>query len=256
MLLSHTAPNRWETGVAAVGKRRRCRRLEGMLRKKGKSREALARLPSQQICGPEDYRKIANEVSNKILMYVRDTSGWKELKRDKNVTVSAKPSNDFAGLIYRVEAVLDIPAAKVFPLVYVPEYRCKWDKGLQSYQLIDTIDKVIHITHSYGMGMISPRDFVVIVHIKRYGGEFLTTNSCSVYHPNYPPTSRYVRGNSFPCGYACYPMPGNPNQCMFMAILQVDLGGVLRPSLVDSVMPVSLINLITDIKTGIKTLKL
>ncbi|XP_053156333.1 stAR-related lipid transfer protein 6 [Hemicordylus capensis] len=229
-----------------------------MLRRRSKSKARVHF--ASEIYGPEDYKELANEVANKILMYLRDTTRWKGIRKDKNVTVSAKPSSDFAGLIYRVEAVLDMPAAKVFPLVYVPEYRCMWDKGLQSYEVIDRIDKdtfIVHsITHSFGLGMISPRDFVIIVHIRRYGGDFFTTNSCSVYHPNYPPTSHYVRGNSFPCGYACYPMQGNPSQCIFTALLQVDLRGTLHPSVVNSVMPINLVNLITDVKTGLRTIKL
>ncbi|XP_066474168.1 stAR-related lipid transfer protein 6 [Tiliqua scincoides] len=160
---------------------------------------------------------------------------------------------------YRVEAVMEAPVEKLFPFIHLPEYRSKWDKGLQQYKVIEVIDQdtsIVHsITHSYGLGLVSPRDFVFILHIKKYEGNLLTTNSISVEHPKFPPTSQYVRGTSFPCGYAVHPLPGNPSQSKFVAILQVDLGGMLRPAVIDSAMPASLINLITDCRAGIKSLK-
>ncbi|KAJ6662946.1 hypothetical protein lerEdw1_010767 [Lerista edwardsae] len=207
----------------------------------------------------DEYRRISNDVSNRILMHVRDSSGWKEIKHGKNVSVSMKNSMDYSGHIYRVEALMEVPAEKLFPFIHLPEYRSKWDKGLQQYKIVEVIDQdtsIVHsITHSYGLGLVSPRDFVFIVHIKRYEGNLMTTNSISIEHPKYPPTSQYVRGTSFPCGYAVHPVPGNPGQCKFVAILQVDLGGMLRPAVIDSAMPNSLINLITDCRAGIKSLK-
>ncbi|KAH0627837.1 hypothetical protein JD844_008322, partial [Phrynosoma platyrhinos] len=152
---------------------------------------------------------------------------------------------------YRAEALVEIPPHKLFPFIYLPEYRGKWDKAVQSYKLVETIDEVIH----YGFGMVSPREFVYLVHIKKYDGDLMTTNSVSIDHPNFPQSSKYVRGSSFPSGYACSPLPENPEHTKFVAILQVDLGGMLMPSLIDSVMPMTLINLVTDFKAGLKSLK-
>ncbi|XP_061470771.1 stAR-related lipid transfer protein 6 isoform X3 [Rhineura floridana] len=116
-----------------------------------------------------------------------------------------------SGKIYRAEALIEVPAAKLFPFIYCAEYRSKWDRALQSYKLVDTIDEDTFIyrsiTHSYGMGLVSPRDFVFLLHIKKYG-DLMTTNSLSVDHPDYPPCQNYVRGTSFPSGYACCPLPG------------------------------------------------
>ncbi|XP_044287550.1 stAR-related lipid transfer protein 6 [Varanus komodoensis] len=207
-----------------------------------------------------DYKKIAEDVSTTLFAYFQDSADWKVVKRTKFIEVSSKPSLCFEGNIYRAEALVEIPVNKLFPFIYLPEYRSKWDKAVQSYKLVETVDQdtfIFHsITHSYGFGLISPRDFVYIVHIKKYDdGNLMTTNSVSVDHPDYLPTPRYVRGSNFPSGYACSPHPENPDHSKLVAILQVDLGGMLMPSLVDSVMPMTLINLVTDCKSGFKSLK-
>nr|XP_056705047.1 stAR-related lipid transfer protein 6 [Euleptes europaea] len=205
-----------------------------------------------------DYKKISDDVSRKMLSYIKDTSGWKEIKKGKLITVSIRPSTDYPGNIYRVEATIEQPAEKVFPFIYLPEHRTKWDKSLQLYRIIDTLDQdtaIYHsVTHSFGMGLVPPRDFVYLVHIKKYNS-LLTTNSTSVDHPKCPPCCSYVRGKTYPSCYACYPSPENPTHCKMVAIVQVDLGGMLLPSVVHSVMPTSLMNLVTDCRAGIKALK-
>ncbi|KAG8599168.1 hypothetical protein GDO81_002912 [Engystomops pustulosus] len=64
-----------------------------------------------------DYKKIADDVAQKILSYSQDTSGWKVAKSTKDITVSWKPSNEYPGNIYRGEGILlEIPE-KVIPYV-------------------------------------------------------------------------------------------------------------------------------------------
>nr|XP_020634282.1 stAR-related lipid transfer protein 5-like isoform X5 [Pogona vitticeps] len=89
-----------------------------------------------------DYKETADEVCEKVLSYIReDTSGWKVVKRTKHISVLAKPSGDFCGTLYRAEARIEVPAEKLFPFMYLPEYREKWDKAVQSYRLVETIDQ-------------------------------------------------------------------------------------------------------------------
>ncbi|XP_029859571.1 stAR-related lipid transfer protein 6 isoform X1 [Aquila chrysaetos chrysaetos] len=158
-----------------------------------------------------DYKKIADEVSEKILSYSQDTSGWRVIKISKNVTVSSKPSKEYAGNIYRGEGIIKEVPSKIIPFMYLPEYRNKWDKALQSYKLLERIDQdtgIYHsVTHSYGMGLISSRDFVDLLHVKPYPGDILTTNSVSVEYSSCPPTPSCVRGYNNACGYVCSPLP-------------------------------------------------
>ncbi|KAM3844815.1 stAR-related lipid transfer protein 6 [Vipera latastei] len=164
---------------------------------------------------------------------------------------------------YRTEVSLEIPSDKLFPFVYLPEYRSKWDKSLQSYKLIETIDQDTFIyrsiTHSYGFGMISPRDFVYMLHVKTYDGSLKTTNSEVEIHQLI--TSHWIQrrwgGRLLRTLIDKTPFFSfrNPEHSRLKVIVQVDLGGYLLPSVIDAVMPMSLINFVTDCKAGFKMLE-
>ncbi|XP_010001071.1 PREDICTED: stAR-related lipid transfer protein 6 [Chaetura pelagica] len=205
-----------------------------------------------------DYKRMAEEVSGKIFSYSQDTSGWRVIKVSKNVTVSSKPSKEYAGNIYRGEGIIQEVPSKIIPFMYLPEHRRKWDKALQSYKLLERIDQdtgIYHsVTHSYGMGLVSARDFVDLLHVKPYPGDVLTTNSVSVEHSSCPPTPSCVRGYNNPCGYVCSPLPENPEHSKLVVFIQPELGGMLPCSVVESVLPATLINLITATKAGLKSL--
>lgn len=44
---------------------------------------------------------------------------------------------------YRGEGIIKEVPSKIIPFMYLPEYRNKWDKALQSYKLLERIDQVI-----------------------------------------------------------------------------------------------------------------
>ncbi|XP_050572339.1 stAR-related lipid transfer protein 6 isoform X2 [Cygnus atratus] len=89
-----------------------------------------------------DYKKITDEISEKILSYSQDSSGWRVIKVSKNVTVSSKPSKEYAGNIYRGEGIIEEVPSKIIPFMYLPEYRNKWDKALKSYSLLESVDQL------------------------------------------------------------------------------------------------------------------
>ncbi|KAM9331230.1 stAR-related lipid transfer protein 6 [Gastrophryne carolinensis] len=203
-----------------------------------------------------DYPLIADDVAQKILLYHQDTSGWKVAKSTKNITVSWKPSNEYSGNIYRGEGIIEEQPEKVIPFMYLPEYRSKWDKALKSYSILERIDQdtaICHtLTHSYGMGLISSREFVDLVHVRRYDGGVVTTNSMSVNYEKCPVTPSHVRGFNNPCGYVCSPLPENPAHSRLVVFIQPDLGGLLPRSVVESALPSNVIGLISDAREGIK----
>ncbi|MEE6457859.1 hypothetical protein FKM82_000075 [Ascaphus truei] len=204
-----------------------------------------------------DYQKIAADVSQKILLYSQDTTGWKLTKSTKNVVVSWKASNEYAGNIYRGEGVIEETPDKIIQFMYLPEYRSKWDKALQSYSLIEHIDEdtaICHtVTHSYGMGLISSREFVDLIHIKKYEGGVVTTNF-SVEYANCPVSTSHVRGHNNPCGYVCSTLPENLAHSKLVVFIQPELGGLLPRSVVESALPSNLVNLINDTRVGLKKL--
>lgn len=205
-----------------------------------------------------DYLQIADEVAQKIWSYNQDDSGWKLAKNSKNVTVSWKPSNEYAGNLYRGEGIIEDTPEKIIPFMYLPEYRNKWDTAVKSYTFLERIDQdtvISHtITHSYGLGLISSRDFVDLINVKRYEGGIVTTNSASVDYLKRPPSPSHVRGHNNPCGYICSPLPETPGHSKLVVFIQPDLGGMLPRSVVESAIPNNIVNLINDTRTGIKAM--
>ncbi|XP_044150753.1 stAR-related lipid transfer protein 6 [Bufo gargarizans] len=205
-----------------------------------------------------DYKKIADDVSQTIRSYSQDTSGWKVAKSTKNITISWKPSNEYPGNIYRGEGIIEGVPEKVIPFMYLAKYRSKWDSALKSYSIVEEVDEdtfICHcITHSHGMGLISPREFVDLIHIRRYDGGVVTTNSISVEYDKCPVSSSPVRGFNNPCGYVCSPLPENPAHSRLEVFIQPNLGGLLPRSVVETALPSNVVGLINDAREGIKTL--
>lgn len=203
-----------------------------------------------------DYKKISDEISQKILSYHEDTSGWKLAKSPKDIIVSWKPSKEYSGNIYRGEGIIEEVPEKVIPFMYIDEHRRKWDKALKHYSIIDRIDQdtVISrsITHTYGMGLISSREFVDLIHIRRYDGGVVTTNTISIDYEKCPVNSSNVRGFNNPCGYICSPLPENPAHSKLVAYIQPELGGLLPQSVVESVLPSNVVSLIINVREGLK----
>ncbi|MBN3283691.1 STAR6 protein, partial [Polyodon spathula] len=142
--------------------------------------------------------------------------------------------------------------------MYLPEYRNKWDTAVKSYTFLERIDQdtvISHtVTHSYGLGLISSRDFVDLINIKRYEGGIVTTNSVSVDYLKCLPSPSHVRGHNNPCGYICSPLREAPGHSKLVVFIQPDLGGMLPRSVVESAIPNNIVNLINDTRTGIKAM--
>ncbi|XP_006891819.1 PREDICTED: stAR-related lipid transfer protein 6 [Elephantulus edwardii] len=206
-----------------------------------------------------DFKAIAQNSTQEVLGYIQDTTGWKLVKTSKNITVYSKASKNFNGNIYRVEGIIPQPTSKLSEFLYLPENRVTWDKSLKMYKTIHRIDSdtyVCHtITQSFAMGSISPRDFVDVVHIKRYEGNRVIISSNSVEFPGCPPSSAYIRGYNYPCGYVCTPLRESPAYSKLMMFVQTDMKGKLSPSIIEATMPSNLISFIINAKDGIKAFR-
>lgn len=175
---------------------------------------------------------------------------------EKKVTVYSKPSKKFLGNQYRVEGIIPEPASKLSAFLYKPENRVSWDKSLKVYNMIQKIDLdtfICHtVTQSFGMGSISPRDFIDLVSIKHCEGNVDVISSRSVDFSAYPPSPNYIRGYNHTCGYICSPLQGNPTHSKLVMFVQTEMKGKLSPSVVEASMPSNLISFILSAKDGMK----
>ncbi|MEJ1278075.1 transmembrane channel-like gene family 3 [Cricetulus griseus] len=107
-------------------------------------------------------------------------------------------------------------------------------------------------TPSAAMKLISPRDFVDLVLVKKYEDGTISSNATHVEHPLCPPKPGFVRGFNHPCGCFCEPLPGEPNKTKLVTFFQTDLSGYLPQSVVDSFFPRSMAEFYPNLQKAVR----
>ncbi|KAG7265168.1 hypothetical protein CRUP_003609 [Coryphaenoides rupestris] len=230
-----------------------------------------------------DYVHKATVVSDCLMGFKKDESGWKTCKKSSDVIVSWRPSTEFPGNVYKGEGVVSGSTEKVWRcLEPVPGgLRVKWDNNVKKFELLEQVTEIISVcrtvTPSAAMGMIAPRDFVDVIQIKQYedgtissngNPSFLSTLVCLllphlllllllllVQSLRCPPQSGFVRGFNHTCGCICVPISGEPNKTQVISFFQTDLGGLLPRSVVDSFFPSSMAEFYSNLAKAVKSLK-
>ncbi|XP_052570838.1 stAR-related lipid transfer protein 5 [Peromyscus eremicus] len=197
-------------------------------------------------------------VAEKVLRYRRDESGWKKCREGNGVSVSWRPSEEFPGNLYRGEGVLCGTPAEVWDCIkpVAGGLREKWDDNVTSFEIVQSITDMLCVsrtsTPSAAMKLISPRDFVDLVLVKKYEDGTISSNATHVEHPSCPPKPGFVRGFNHPCGCFCEPLPGEPNKTNLVTFFQTDLSGYLPQSVVDSFFPRSMAEFYPNLQKAVR----
>ncbi|KAL5004816.1 hypothetical protein ScPMuIL_018272 [Solemya velum] len=205
----------------------------------------------------DDYRKKAEKIAETLQEYFREKEGWHVAKKTKDFTISYRASKEFDGYLYKGEALLNAPPKAVFDYVEpLPDGpRAKWDKNMKKIEICKWFTKDLRInracTASACMGLISPRDFVDLI-LTKETDEYYSTNAISIDYEGCPPDKKFVRGWNWPCGMICCKIPGEPNKCKLVSLIQPSIGGMLPRTLVDSAIPGSMTELFTQLQNGLK----
>ncbi|XP_038169507.1 stAR-related lipid transfer protein 5 [Arvicola amphibius] len=197
-------------------------------------------------------------VAEKVLRYRRDESGWKKCREGNGVSVSWRPSEEFPGNLYRGEGILCGTLEEVWDCIkpVAGGLREKWDDNVTSFEVVQSITDMLCVsrtsTPSAAMKLISPRDFVDLVLVKRYEDGTISSNATHVEHPSCPPKPGFVRGFNHPCGCFCEPLPGEPNKTKLVTFFQTDLSGYLPQSVVDSFFPRSMAEFYPNLQKAVR----
>ncbi|XP_053220345.1 stAR-related lipid transfer protein 5 [Podarcis raffonei] len=193
-----------------------------------------------------DYREAASWAAERMQSYRKDCSGWRSCKRTNEVSISWRPSTEFHGNIYKAEGIMPAKPEDVFKCLK-PEtggLREKWDPNVKEIEVVEEISEDVSIvrtiTPSAFMKIISPREFIDVVLIKRDEDGTITSNATNVEHPLCQLQPSYVRGLNYPCGCFCIPAPGEPCKTQLLTFFQTDLGGNLPQTVVESFFPSSM----------------
>ncbi|XP_008013833.1 stAR-related lipid transfer protein 5 isoform X1 [Chlorocebus sabaeus] len=220
--------------------------------------------------------QMSEAVAEKVLRYRRDTAGWKicregvseelggkgsrrPLRGARNgVSVSWRPSVEFPGNLYRGEGIVYGTPEEVWDCVKpaVGGLRVKWDENVTGFEIIQSITDTLCVsrtsTPSAAMKLISPRDFVDLVLVKRYEDGTISSNATHVEHPLCPPKPGFVRGFNHPCGCFCEPLPGEPTKTNLVTFFHTDLSGYLPQNVVDSFFPRSMTRFYANLQKAVK----
>ncbi|OBS76616.1 hypothetical protein A6R68_16930 [Neotoma lepida] len=184
-------------------------------------------------------------VAEKVLRYRRDESGWKKCREGVRN-------------LYRGEGILCGTPAEVWDCVkpVAGGLREKWDDNVTSFEIVQSITDMLCVsrtsTPSAAMKLISPRDFVDLVLVKKYEDGTISSNATHVEHPSCPPKPGFVRGFNHPCGCFCEPLPGEPNKTKLVTFFQTDLSGYLPQSVVDSFFPRSMAEFYPNLQKAVR----
>lgn len=208
-----------------------------------------------------DYEEKAKFAAERLLGYTKDPSGWKVCKKSNDVAVSWRPSVEYPGSVYKGEAVVNAAPMKVWEcLKPIPNgLRVKWDSNVKKFELLEQITEDVSVcrtvTPSAAMGIISPRDFVDVIVVKKYEDGTISSNATNVTHSACPPQPGFVRGFNHPCGCVCVPVSGDPGKTQVLTVFQTDLGGLLPRSVVESFFPSSMTEFYSNLTKAVKSLK-
>ncbi|XP_044518449.1 stAR-related lipid transfer protein 5 [Gracilinanus agilis] len=210
---------------------------------------------------PAQAAELSATVAEKILLYRKDESGWKTCRSGNEVTVSWRPSSEFPGNLYKGEGIIYDTLDRVWKFLDPARnaLRVKWDQNVKDFQILEVIKDDLFITRtitpSAAMKLISPRDFVDLVLVKRYDDGTITSNATNVEYLPCPPQSGYVRGFNHPCGCFCEPVPGEPNKTHVVSFFQTDLSGYLPQTVVESFFPHSMAEFYNNLQKAVKKLQ-
>ncbi|KFO85574.1 StAR-related lipid transfer protein 5, partial [Buceros rhinoceros silvestris] len=177
------------------------------------------------------------------------------------VSVSWRPSVEFAGNVYRGVGVLPASPQDVWECIkpVAGGRRTKWDQTVKDFEVIEAISDAVSVcrttTPSAFMRVISPREFVDVVLMKQYEDGTMLSAATNVEHPLCPPRPNFVRGFNYPCGCFCIPLPGEPDRTQLLTFFQTDLGGYLPQTVVDSFFPASITGFYSNLTKAVKALK-
>lgn len=165
---------------------------------------------------------------------------------------------EFPGNLYRGEGIVNGTLEQVWDCIkpLAGTLRDKWDENVAGFEIIESITDTLCVsrttTPSAAMKLISPRDFVDLVLVRKYEDGTISSNATNVEHPLCPPKPGYVRGFNHPCGCFCAPLPGEPGKTSLVTFFQTDLSGYLPQGVVDSFFPRSMAGFYANLQKAVK----
>ncbi|KAL8624642.1 hypothetical protein ACOMHN_045177 [Nucella lapillus] len=140
------------------------------------------------------------------------------------------------GKLFKLEGKVDMEAKRLWEyMIYNINSSPEWNPTLVECSTVQVIDECTDISHNIAAGIggvVSSRDFVNVRHWGIRQGVCMSSGH-GVTHPNCPPIKKHVRGYNGPGGWAFKPVENQPDKCVFIWVMNLDLKGWIPQRLVD-----------------------
>lgn len=217
--------------------------------KKAKARKAewerVCNLSPDQL--KQEYFVKAAEAWGKAWELVHMEKGWKTETKVKDgqsngngIVYSTTIPDD--GKVFRLEAEVPADPNTFFNImVKQADVSPSWNPTILVSKVVSELssntDLAYYVTAEAARGVVDSRDFINLRHWKTREDTILSAG-CSIMYPDLPPVKKYIRGENRPgCGMAFKAVPGQPNRCRFIWIINTDLKGLLPGKLVEEAIP-------------------
>lgn len=156
------------------------------------------------------------------------------------------------GKVMKITGIIDVPASILIDLLFdgIEEFPL-WNKLVTESMKLQNIDEntdiVYQTTSSYGGGLITARDFVILRHRKKYDNYYMTSG-ISVPTALVQIRPNITRGENGISCFATEELSDEEAKCRFTWILNTNLKGWIPQTVVDRAMSNSLIDFITYLR--------
>ncbi|XP_076455837.1 stAR-related lipid transfer protein 3-like isoform X2 [Babylonia areolata] len=197
--------------------------------------ESRAVIPQNQLA---EYRQLADKSWNFLWHCLNlPFSDWKlEAGRGLDEGIVYSLHTKEYGKIFKLEGEVEMEAQSLWKdMIHNINDSPTWNPTLVECSTVQVIDDHMDITHNIAAGIggiVSSRDFVNLRCWGTRQGIYLSAGH-GVTHPDRPPLKKHVRGFNGPGGWAFKPVENDPNKCVFVWVMNLDLKGWIPQRLVD-----------------------
>ncbi|XP_078661066.1 stAR-related lipid transfer protein 3-like isoform X1 [Branchiostoma floridae x Branchiostoma belcheri] len=222
----------------------------GRSSRRGRSSSSNQATPSPTM--DREYKKLGKEAFDICWQLLNTTEGWYKEKEKENGDVVFSRKDPRFGKIFKGQGILDISAealrSDVFDKV---EEAVAWNDTQEECKVLRVIDRQTKITYDKSTealgGAVASRDFVNVRHIQKKGKYYISAGKTTT-HPAAPPRKDTIRGENKPGCYAMMPIDNEPNKCLFIWIVNVDLKGWIPQYLIDQAMAGKILDFLNSLR--------
>ncbi|XP_046570386.1 stAR-related lipid transfer protein 3-like isoform X2 [Haliotis rubra] len=207
-----------------------------------------------------DYLSIGLSAWNNMWdMITSDDSEWKkEAGTDPTGGCVHSRTVPTHGKVFRLQGLVELSPADLFrEIVTNQSEQPDWNPTViecRTLQVInDNTDVSYNVAAEGGGGLITSRDFVTVRHWGVKDGTYMSAGIATT-HPEMPPQKKYVRGENGPGGWGFKPVPGEPDQCIFVWLLNTNLKGWLPQKLIDQSLSTVCLDMLAHVRKRAESL--